>query len=302
MTHTKKSRGSYFVGFSASVLSFALLVVALRYSTFATAPTASMVNSACITGNINFNMTLFGNPGENIYNITYSTTLTNAAGQVLAQWNQSGLGLDCTGQPVTCNQKIDVPFNSSNTGGLVDGQPVNITSQVSGQFSNPNDPTMLGSFTINVPGQCSFNASTPPPADALCVYVAGSENVCGFGGCKSTETCRYDASSSTGGTCISTASCSSGSTPTPPTYTGPIVDFERFLRAGYTLLLPIAIGIFGIPLIAINGYKIMTSQGDPAAVKDGKEGLTSAIIGIIFVLLAMSILRIILGSFLNVTI
>jgi hypothetical protein len=82
-------------------------------------------------------------------------------------------------------------------------------------------------------------------------------------------------------------------------YTGPIVNYEDLLKKITTLLIPIALGVFGIPLIIINGYKILTSQGDPKRVQEGKEGLTSAIIGLVFVLLAMSILRVILNTVFN---
>lgn len=86
---------------------------------------------------------------------------------------------------------------------------------------------------------------------------------------------------------------------TPNEYEGSIVDYESFLQSMYRLMLPIAIGLIGIPIVAIAGYSIMTSQGDPMRVKSGKEELTAAIAGILFLLLALSILRIILKNFLG---
>lgn len=80
-----------------------------------------------------------------------------------------------------------------------------------------------------------------------------------------------------------------------------ITDFGDFLILLYQIILPVAIGVFGVPLIIINSYKIMTSQGDPAKAKDGKEGLGAAIAGIIFVAGAAVILRIILTSIYGVT-
>lgn len=96
-------------------------------------------------------------------------------------------------------------------------------------------------------------------------------------------------------------------TPVPPpigrpSYNGPIVEYGTLIKTLFTLLLPIAIGVFGLPLLAINGYKIMTSKGDPAKYQDGIEGLVSAIIGLIFVLLAISLIRILVGSFLGLNI
>lgn len=74
-------------------------------------------------------------------------------------------------------------------------------------------------------------------------------------------------------------------------------NINCFLEFLYKLLLPLAIGVLGIPLVIINGYKIMTSQGDPAKTKEGKEGLTAAVIGIIFLASSLVILNIILNSY-----
>ena len=40
----------------------------------------------------------------------------------------------------------------------------------------------------------------------------------------------------------------------------------------------------------------MTSQGDPQKVSKGKEDLTSAIMGLLFVLLSIGILRVIING------
>lgn len=85
----------------------------------------------------------------------------------------------------------------------------------------------------------------------------------------------------------------------PSEYSGPIVDYQSFLFNVYRLMLPISVGLIGIPIVVMAGYAIMTSQGDPMRVKSGKEELTAAIAGILFLLLALSILRIILKSFLG---
>ncbi len=87
-----------------------------------------------------------------------------------------------------------------------------------------------------------------------------------------------------------------------PEYTGPLINFENLVRAIFLIVLPVAVGFIGIPLIIINGYKILTSQGDPQRVQSGKEGLTSAVVGLIFVLLALSILRIMLNVLFGITI
>lgn len=83
------------------------------------------------------------------------------------------------------------------------------------------------------------------------------------------------------------------------TYSGPMLSFQSLLRTLHGILLPVGIGLIAIPLIIINGYKIMTSQGDPAKVNSGKEGLTSAIIGALFILLSLWIMRVVIGNFLQ---
>lgn len=63
----------------------------------------------------------------------------------------------------------------------------------------------------------------------------------------------------------------------------------------FMIALPVAI-ILGLALIAKSGYMIMTSQGDPRRITEGKENLTAAIIGLLFVLLSIAILRVIIGT------
>jgi len=69
-------------------------------------------------------------------------------------------------------------------------------------------------------------------------------------------------------------------------------------KFAHMMVLGVAI-IIGLYLIAINGYKIMMSQGDPRNVQEGREGFSSAIIGLLFVLLSVAILRVIIGTILG---
>ena len=71
------------------------------------------------------------------------------------------------------------------------------------------------------------------------------------------------------------------------------------LGSVYKLLLPIAIGFIAIPMIISSGYKLMTSQGQPDRVKDGKEGVTYAIYGLLFLFFGMALLKIILRNILG---
>jgi hypothetical protein len=70
---------------------------------------------------------------------------------------------------------------------------------------------------------------------------------------------------------------------------------NQLLKVVSGIMLPLAV-ILGMVLIVHNGYKLMTSQGDPTKLQEGKDGLTSAIIGLIFILLAVSILRVVIKA------
>lgn len=61
-------------------------------------------------------------------------------------------------------------------------------------------------------------------------------------------------------------------------------------------VLNLALGIAGalaIIFIIIGGFKVATSQGDPDSLQDGKDMITQAIVGLVFILLATTILSII---------
>lgn len=69
-------------------------------------------------------------------------------------------------------------------------------------------------------------------------------------------------------------------------------DTQTFTKSILRLLLSISGGILLI-LIIINGYKLMTSQGDPEKIKDAREGIIAAIAGILLIIFAITILQII---------
>jgi hypothetical protein len=73
------------------------------------------------------------------------------------------------------------------------------------------------------------------------------------------------------------------------------VDISATFGTLYKLMLPVAI-LIGLVLIAINGYGLMTSDGEPRKVQESKEGLFSAIMGLAFVILAIVIYRVIVTS------
>lgn len=73
---------------------------------------------------------------------------------------------------------------------------------------------------------------------------------------------------------------------------------STWFKHAHTVIMAAAV-LIGLVLIAVHSYGLMTSQGDPRKVADSKEGLTSAIIGLLFVLASVSILRVVLGAILG---
>ena len=124
-------------------------------------------------------------------------------------------------------------------------------------------------------------------------------NECGeAAGCKSGELCEYD-SGSNFWFCRPSLECS-GEPPTGPIYNGPIIDsLEKILNPAVRVLYygGLFVGIF---FIILSGYKLMTSEGDPQRTKEAQEQLTSAIIGIIFILLSTTIIRIIMSKIIGI--
>jgi len=88
------------------------------------------------------------------------------------------------------------------------------------------------------------------------------------------------------------------SLPADVTYRGPIIDFKQLVKLIYNIILPVGVAI-ALFIIAKSGYDIMTSEGNPAKVAESKENLTAAIIGAIFTLLSVAILRLIIVSFIG---
>lgn len=84
-------------------------------------------------------------------------------------------------------------------------------------------------------------------------------------------------------------------------YQGPIVTFNDLLSRIYSLLYPIGIAL-GLFFIAKAGYTIMMSEGNPTKISQGKEELTSAVLGTLFILLSLVILRVIIRALLGATI
>ncbi len=74
-----------------------------------------------------------------------------------------------------------------------------------------------------------------------------------------------------------------------------VMSLSELFRALYVTGLPVSVAI-GLGMILVNGYKLMASDGDPRKVQDAKDGLFAAITGIVFVILAVVIFRVIVSD------
>ncbi len=74
---------------------------------------------------------------------------------------------------------------------------------------------------------------------------------------------------------------------------GPLrVEPQEFIKSIFGLVLSLSGGI-ALILIIISGYRLMASRGNPEALQGAQEQLTSAIIGLLFIIFSLVILEII---------
>lgn len=74
---------------------------------------------------------------------------------------------------------------------------------------------------------------------------------------------------------------------------GPIdTDPQNFVKWLFSVVLGLAGGI-ALIIIMISGYKFMASQGDPEKVGEARQQLTSAIVGLLFIIFSFVILEVI---------
>src|SRR5690606_28333766 len=101
-----------------------------------------------------------------------------------------------------------------------------------------------------------------------------------------TQACQVPAAPPTGGT-------GSGTTPGP--FPGIPDGFPGLLRALYLIMFPLSL-VLGAFFIIRAGYGIATSEGNPQTKKTHVEDLTASIAGTVFILLSMTLLRVIIGA------
>lgn len=70
------------------------------------------------------------------------------------------------------------------------------------------------------------------------------------------------------------------------------ISITAVISTVFAILLSLSGGIILI-IIVFSGYRLMTSQGDPEKIKGARETLTSAIIGLLFVIFSVTILQVI---------
>lgn len=73
-------------------------------------------------------------------------------------------------------------------------------------------------------------------------------------------------------------------------------DVGSFMDSIISLAIPLA--VFSVfVLLVFAAYQLMTSKGDPDKLKQGKEVITNAIIGFLFILMSVAILLLISNLF-----
>ena len=75
-----------------------------------------------------------------------------------------------------------------------------------------------------------------------------------------------------------------------------ITGIEGLIQTVMDIAIPLA-GLATVILLIIAGYKMITSQGNPDKLKEAKDMITNAIIGLVFILLSIAILYLISNVF-----
>jgi len=157
-------------------------------------------------------------------------------------------------------------------------------------------------------GKCGAAGGCDP--GELCTAVGLAQTICKTNTTDCPIPCGENGQSCCNNTCVSSAlTCINGickvAPPPPPPpggyfagneYNGPVIaSFSGVFGAAFKVLYSAGL-LIGIFFIIKSGYTLMTSQGDPQAVKEGQEQLTASIIGILFIVLSVALLRIIINS------
>ena len=72
-------------------------------------------------------------------------------------------------------------------------------------------------------------------------------------------------------------------------------DPNSFVNKVTTVGLSLGVAV-AVVLVAIAGYKMINSKGDANAIKDAQDQIQNAIMGFMLILLAVAVVKIILGA------
>jgi hypothetical protein len=152
------------------------------------------------------------------------------------------------------------------------------------------------------------DGDSPPPIGGVCTPSSSFCGVddstgaffgceCGKGGCAGDEMCTQIYG--TDYRCVKQSEDVCLAWNTGDMWKGPVLqDFQILLVRLFGVLMPIGIGL-GLFFVLKAGYILKTSEGNPQKVTQGKEELTAAIAGTLFITLSLVILRIIINALLN---
>lgn len=275
----------------------------------------------CRTGDCDFGEICDPNPistpgGDRHYCIADTTgscpTTASSCGDCAGTYGECGgdggcpEGLQCVQEPSGGGYSCDLPLSGACGNCLGDGEDCSAPGSACCGVCSPTDVCVscldAGAPCTPGQGQCC----------GTCQNTGGPWYCSGGSGCLPEGSVCMNSSNQVLGTCCNSRPCTGGPDgqfycgdpyappiPEPGAYAGPIIDAESFLNNAYRFFLPIAIGLIGIPTLIGGFYKIMTSQGDPSKLKDGQEMVFAAIVGLLFLLLSLSILRFVLNNFLG---
>lgn len=175
-------------------------------------------------------------------------------------------------------------------------------------FLNPLIFIFLAVILVN----SAYAATNVTPTPTVPCGDTGTNGKCGGdGGCGNTSRCTY---SGIGWECIPDTGC--GYVPGEPTEgAGQPASFkldlypdlsnlydlakgksvETFIGILYRIALPIAV-VLGMLMVGVAGIGLMTSEGDPSKAMNAKDQLSSAIIGLLFVMLGVGVLRALIST------
>lgn len=202
---------------------------------------------------------------------------------------------NCSG-PNFCAIPYYVPMGTVNPYNLVACASKTSTPPPSEPIGSPSNCPVCPEGFVWISGYQSCQKSTPSGVeykDPQIVDCSSSTNKCypGYGCNPAGGISNYEICDATGGDFAACKGCINGGgawttlgcIPTEP------MDLVKWL---FPYLLGFG-GLAAFGLIVYSGFRLMTSSGDPQKIQGAKETITSAITGLIFIILSLFLLRLI---------